>query len=56
VKTKKKIYQKPVFAKVIIDKDISLVMQSTPGGGDPPDWGDKHSHPKHKNPYKSPFQ
>lgn len=31
-----KEYKKPCLNKIKIDKDISLIMLSTPGGGDPP--------------------
>ncbi|MDP4266937.1 MAG: hypothetical protein Q8880_05840 [Bacteroidota bacterium] len=52
----KKRYTKPIMKTIIIDKDISLIMQSNPGGGDPPDWGNQsQKSPKHRDPYKSPF-
>lgn len=56
-----KEYKKPSLNKIKIDKDISLIMLSTPGGGDPPFRRKNPNGPtgptgKSHDPYPSPFK
>ncbi len=46
----KKIYSKPLLEVIVVDHEISLVMESPPGGPDPVEWSAQQSDPANSGP------